>query len=255
MVLLMSTAVIAAFITSVLGHFNYDRLVVNDQLTELFEYVRKPDNEDTHNPFWDINSTDFRCNVGASSGVQTLTYTVKAGDSIGFSVNETFGHPGPQQAYMSRAPGLASEYDGSGDWFRVYSAGTVEERVDTPPLTWATHRACSFTFQLSEDIPAGEYLLRAEGIAVHAAHKLDQAQFYISCAQIKVESSGTGTPGPLVKIPGMYTPTTPGVLIPDRYTYILNYTAPGPAMWPEGTTELRAVRQVPGWNPDPPGGK
>jgi hypothetical protein len=41
----------------------------------------------------------MRCNSGASSGValDTQSYTVVAGDMLGFVVKDTFGHPGPQQ--------------------------------------------------------------------------------------------------------------------------------------------------------------
>lgn len=72
-----------------------------------------------------------------------------------------------------------------------------------------------------------------------------EAQFYVSCAQLRVTGNGTGTPGPLVKIPGVYTPTTPGVLIPDFWSFIRNYTVPGPEMWPAGTKETHVINTFP----------
>ena len=69
-----------------------------------------------------------------------------------------------------------------------------------------------------------------------------ETQFYISCAQIRVTSNGTGTLGPLVNFPGAYTSITPGVLIPDFWTYIRNYTVLGPALWPAGTKISHVVR-------------
>ena len=42
-------------------------------------------------------------------------------------------------------------------------------------------------------------------IALHVAETYGGAQFYIGCAQINVEGGGSGTPGPLVSIPGLYT--------------------------------------------------
>lgn len=42
-------------------------------------------------------------------------------------------------------------------------------------------------------------------IALHAASTYGGAQFYISCAQLNVVNGGSGTPGPLVSIPGVYT--------------------------------------------------
>ena len=49
------------------------------------------------------------------------------------------------------------------------------------------------------------YLVRIEHIALHAASTFQGAQFYLSCAQVKVTNGGSGTPGPLVAIPGVYT--------------------------------------------------
>lgn len=44
-----------------------------------------------------------------------------------------------------------------------------------------------------------------EAIALHAASTFGGAQFYISCGQVQVNNGGSGTPGPLVAIPGVYT--------------------------------------------------
>ena len=47
--------------------------------------------------------------------------------------------------------------------------------------------------------------MRAEQIALHVAESFGGAQFYIGCAQLNVVNGGSGTPGPLVSIPGVYT--------------------------------------------------
>ena len=44
-----------------------------------------------------------------------------------------------------------------------------------------------------------------ENIAVHAASTFGGAQFYISCGQVEITGVGSGTPRPLVAIPGVYT--------------------------------------------------
>ncbi|KAI1475148.1 glycoside hydrolase family 61 protein [Daldinia sp. EC12] len=205
---------------------------------------------------------DFRCNVDANPAE---TYTVHAGDELGFGINEHFGHPGIQQVYLSKAPeGIAAaDYDGSGGWARIYSLtssptnstnSSSTNSDDGEILTWATHNIQNFRFALPTSTPPGEYLLRAEGLAIHAAHKWACAQFYVSCAQIKVIAGGNasnlgagvreGDLGPLVKIPGVYRGDEPGVLIPVFWSFLTNYTAPGPALWPEGTQEQHVVRQL-----------
>ncbi|KAI2467441.1 glycosyl hydrolase family 61-domain-containing protein [Annulohypoxylon bovei var. microspora] len=242
---------LSSTIPLVSAHWKYSRLIVNDEVVgEPWQYIRHHTNSNA--PLTNVNATDFRCNAGAQPAA---TYTVRAGDALGFGIDEHFGHPGIQQAYLSQAPGnaTAAEYDGSGGWARIYSLTTTPTN-GTETLTWATHNIQSFRFVLPADTPAGEYLVRAEGLALHAAHKWAQAQFYVSCAQVKVVSgdatlgkSGRGEEGeigPLVKIPGVYRGDEPGVLIPVFWSYLTNYTAPGPALWPEGTLEQHVAEQL-----------
>jgi hypothetical protein len=216
----------------------------------------------------------MRCNIGGSSGIQnhTETATVHAGDELGFGIGETFGHPGIQQVYLSRAPNLfysntspsISAYDGSGGWARIYSLTTTPTlpngtgtaagknsfvEAQTGAVDWATHMMKTFLFKLPDETPAGEYLLRAEGMAVHAAHKPGGAQFYVSCAQIRVVNkvyqwSNSSEFGPLVKIPGVYRGNEPGVLIPQFWSGLKKYSAPGPALWPPGTQEQHIARYL-----------
>jgi hypothetical protein len=227
------------------AHWNYDHIIVNGQIIgDPYQFVRKTNNSNT--PLQNVNSTDMRCNAGASSGValNTQTYTVAAGDSLGFAVKDTFGHPGPQQVYISKSPGAAAEYDGSGDWTKLYSLTyslNSSAGAGDGLLKWATYRARTFNFKLPRELPAGEYLLRAEGLALHAAHKPNNAQFYIACAQLKVTGNGTGVLEPGIKFPGGYQWNSTGVLMPQFWSKITNYTAPGPKLWPEGTAEAHVL--------------
>lgn len=63
----------------------------------------------------------------------------------------------------------------------------------------------SVTFTVPRNLPSGQYLVRMEAIALHVAQSFGGAQFYISCGQVEVTGGGSGTPGPLVSIPGVYT--------------------------------------------------
>lgn len=67
-----------------------------------------------------------------------------------------------------------------------------------------------------------------EAIALHVASTFGGAQFYISCGQVEVVNGGSGTPGPTVAIPGVYTGYEPGILININYPIPTNYTQPGP---------------------------
>lgn len=75
----------------------------------------------------------------------------------------------------------------------------------------------------------GDYLLRAEHIALHSANSVGGAQFYISCAQVTI-SGGSGTAKPQkVSIPGVYSANDPGILINLYYPKPTSYTPAGPA--------------------------
>jgi len=81
-------------------------------------------------------------------------------------------------------------------------------------------------------IPAGlapgDYLLRAEAIALHSAAGLNGAQFYVTCFQLTVAGSGSVTPSG-VSLPGAYKATDPGIQI-NIYAPLSTYIAPGPAI-------------------------
>lgn len=79
--------------------------------------------------------------------------------------------------------------------------------------------------------PSGEYLLRVEQIALHMAMQPNGAQFYLSCTQIKITGGGSGTPGPLVALPGAYTTNDPGILVNLGSIQPDAYVGPGPAVW------------------------
>lgn len=72
-----------------------------------------------------------------------------------------------------------------------------------------------------------------EHIALHMAMQANKAQFYLACTQVKITSSGKGTPTPLVALPGAYKSSDPGILV-DLGKYLTNpgdYQPPGPAVW------------------------
>ncbi|KAJ4290479.1 hypothetical protein N0V90_010696 [Kalmusia sp. IMI 367209] len=225
------------------AHWTYDRIIVNGEVIgEPWQYVRQHTNG--NNFLSDVTSIDMRCNIDALSGVNTSTYSVTAGDILGFAVKDTFGHPGPQQVYISKAPEDVKNYDGSGDWAKIYTLSDCQTQgcgTGDGIVKWATYRAQTFNFKLPAETPAGEYLLRAEGIAIHAAQKIKGAQFYVACAQIKVTRNSTALLGPTIKFPGTYSSNSTGILIPKIWSQITNYTSPGPKLWPEGTHESHVL--------------
>lgn len=78
-------------------------------------------------------------------------------------------------------------------------------------------------------IPAGDYLMRNEQVALQLAQATNGAQFFLSCAQIRVTGGGSTQPADLVSFPGAYKADDPGILINVNNPVPTSYTNPGPA--------------------------
>ncbi|PPQ65355.1 hypothetical protein CVT26_000070 [Gymnopilus dilepis] len=225
-----ATFVALSLATLASAHYTFPDLIVGGTNTGDWVNVRKTNNYNSQAPVTDVTSADFRCYT-SQTNAQASTATVTAGSTIGIQADQAIYHPGVINVYMAKAPNNnVASWDGSGTvWFKVYqiSAETNGGQSITFPGTGLT----TVNFQIPKNLPSGQYLVRMEQIALHAASTYGGAQFYLSCAQINVTGGGSGTPGPLVAIPGVYTGYEPGILINIYYPIPANYTQPGPPVW------------------------
>jgi cellulase len=140
--------------------------------------------------------------------------------------NEAIGgnHYGPVIIYMSKVSNAKTDA-GAGPWFKVDQQG-----YNVSAEWWATQTLnanCGHrSFTVPADLEPGDYLIRAEVIALHVASSVGGAQFYMSCYQVTVTGSGTKSPAG-VTFPGAYSSSDPGILI-NIYETITSYTIPGP---------------------------
>jgi hypothetical protein len=119
----------AALAQTAMAHYRFNQFIVGSEVTKEYEYVRQ--NSNMNSPVTDVTSKDLICNAGGlTTGAQTKTYKVAPGDTVGFAVDTPIQHPGPLNVYMSKATGDVSEYDGSGDWFKVYTMGKIFHLLD-----------------------------------------------------------------------------------------------------------------------------
>ena len=143
------------------------------------------------------------------------------------------------QVYLTKVPD-ASKADGSTGWFKIFSNSWSKKsggRVGDDD-NWGTRdlNACcgKMDVKIPSDIPAGDYLLRAEALALHTAGQAGGAQFYVSCYQITVSGGGNASPA-TVKFPGAYSSGDPGIRI-NIHAAVDSYIAPGPPVYAGGTT-------------------
>ncbi|KJA15578.1 lytic polysaccharide monooxygenase [Hypholoma sublateritium FD-334 SS-4] len=224
------SAVLVSFAALASAHYTFPSLIVNGAVTPAWADVRQTNNFESNAPVTDVTSADFRC-YNTAINAPALTATVAAGSSIGFQANGAVYHPGVVNVYMAKAPnGNAATWDGSGAvWFKVYQISAVTNGGSS--ITFPAQNALSYSFNIPKSIPSGQYLVRIEQIALHAASTFGGAQFYISCGQVNVTGGGNGTPGPLVSIPGVYTGTEPGIMLNIYYPVPTSYVQPGPVVW------------------------
>ncbi|KAI0344449.1 family 61 glycoside hydrolase [Trametopsis cervina] len=214
---------------SALAHYRWTSLVQGSTITPAYQYVRQ--NTNYNSPVTDVTSNDLRCNTGSqASAATTSTASVAAGSVVGLALDQPIYHQGVVNLYLAKAPGNANAFDGSGPvWFKVHQLTAITNGGSS--ISWQDDNISQVTFTLPKSLPSGQYLLRVEQIALHVAQSFGGAQFYISCAQINVTGGGSGKPGPLVSIPGVYTGREPGILINIYSPIPANYTQPGPAVW------------------------
>ncbi|KAF9264524.1 glycoside hydrolase family 61 protein [Marasmius fiardii PR-910] len=201
-------------------------------------YIRSPE---TNDPVKDLHSKDMICNTNNSAVPQSVA--VKSGNKFTFEwyhenrhddiITDT--HKGAIQVYI--APAL-SDLEGQSVWTKLDT-----QTYDTNLKEWATILLKKTKGQHSvtvPDIPTGDYLLRAEVIALHQAKYIypenhdKGAEFYMSCVQVHVENDS-----PSQKLlggtafPGTYQYDSPGVVW-DLYGTRDKpeaYIAPGPKVW------------------------
>ncbi|CZR67518.1 related to cellulose binding protein CEL1 [Phialocephala subalpina] len=223
---------LAALAATAHAHYTFPALIANGATGAEWSAVRQWTGFQSNGPVTDVSSLSIRCNVGASTKSAPQTVSVAAGSTVGFTAKADISHPGPMLFYMAKVPAgqTAATWDGSGEvWFKIYQDGP--NFGPKRALTWPSQGATSQSVKLPASLPSGEYLIRAEHIALHSASSSGGAQFYISCGQINVTGGGAGTPGPLVAFPGAYKATDPGIMINIYYLVPTTYTQPGPAVW------------------------
>ncbi|KAH9211669.1 glycosyl hydrolase family 61-domain-containing protein [Leptodontidium sp. 2 PMI_412] len=189
-------------------------------------------------PITDVLSNDIACNGGPNPTMSSdKVINVKAGETVKATWRHTLtsaaddvidaSHKGPVMAYMKKVTDATTDSGIGGGWFKISQAG-----LNVATGIWAVTDLISNAGLQSITIPTciedGQYLLRAELIALHSAGSTAGAQFYMECAQINV-TGGTGTTKPAtVSLPGAYSANDPGILI-NIYQTLTSYTIPGPA--------------------------
>jgi cellulase len=117
-------------------------------------------------------------------------------------------------------------------WFKIDGLGLLNPTSMTDGY-WATDVLIannnSWTVEIPPTIAPGNYVLRHEIIALHAAGSADGAQNYPQCVNLAISGTGTASPAGVLATT-FYTATEPSILF-NLYGTLSNYTVPGPALY------------------------
>lgn len=173
-------------------------------------------------------AADKKCPVNPGSSITLQWHYEKGmGDKDTFIIDPS--HKGPCIVYMAK-----SETGAGKVWFKVFEDG-YDAASKKFCVTRLRENKGKMTFKLPTDITPGNYLMRAELIALHEGHELNGAQPYVGCFEITMGGSGTVNPSNLVSIPGVYTPNDAGIYF-NIYKSFSSYPIPGPKVYASGAT-------------------
>ncbi len=202
-------------------------------------------------PIDDVTSDSLACNGPPNPTTPTSkVITVTAGDTVTalwrYMLSTTGTAPadimdpthlGPTIAYLKKVNDATTDSGVGGGWFKIQEDGYNNG-------VWGTSKVINgqgrHAIKIPDCIAPGQYLLRAEMIALHGASNYPGAQFYMECAQLNiVGGSGTKTPS-TVSFPGAYSVSIspfPVVLPPPpTNTFSLSDRAPTPESRSASTT-------------------
>ncbi|KAI0686104.1 glycosyl hydrolase family 61-domain-containing protein, partial [Cytidiella melzeri] len=178
-------------------------------------------------------ATDFVCGKNASKA--QLSAPARAGSLIAFNwvgmdgTSAWIHRVGPLVTYMTPC-GAASceEYEPTVDtkWFKVAELGQLPNDT-TRWYQGEISSTATYNLRLPEDLAQGGYLIRHELISLQNAISPNGIEFYPMCAQLLVNSKGTGEANATVTFPAAYNASI-GDLIFDAYTPpVPSYFFPG----------------------------
>ncbi|KAF6842772.1 endoglucanase II (glycosyl hydrolase family 61) [Colletotrichum musicola] len=244
------------------AHAIFQQLMVAGNLQPKLMGIRAPD--DT-SPLTDVTDGDFGCN--RKTNLKYLSedlVTVTAGDNMGTFWQHTINGPlgsndadnpiagshkgalfkdiytdlstkGPISVYLAKVDDAVNADPYNLDWFKIAHDG-----LDTQTGVWAVDKLIYnggwHYFQMPSCVPAGQYLMRVELLALHEANHEGGAQFYMECAHVLNPNGGSTSGAKFVKFPGAYNAKHRGILVEKAYGSSgqldnsgMAYEIPGPA--------------------------
>jgi hypothetical protein len=186
----------------------------------------------TAEPVKGANNAAVNCGPGAFRA--STVAEVQPGDTLSFDWRgadlSLWPHnTGPMINYLASCGDTpCNEFDASrARWFKIDQQGQKPNSAEWVQADLM--KGGKATTKIPENIAPGNYLIRHEIIALHLASNQGGAEFYPSCAQLKIGGNGNGRPAEsdLISLPGAYSDNEPGILVRNAFQRNLDYKFPG----------------------------
>lgn len=132
-------------------------------------------------------------------------------------------------------------------WFKIDAVGLINPTQITSGY-WGSDVMIgnnnSWTVAIPPTIAPGNYVIRHETIALHAAGQANGAQNYPFCFNLAITSSGTDTPAGVLGTE-LYKATDPGVVYDVYQSTLAAYTIPGPALYSGAVSVTQTLPPAP----------
>lgn len=192
-------------------------------------------------------NADIICHRSATNAM--IAAPVKGGAKIELLWNTwPTSHKGPIMDYLANCNGPCETVDKTTlKWFKIDELALLDPK--TSYGTWSTDvmiaNNITWTVVIPPTIASGNYILRHEIIALHAATALNGAQNYPFCFNLAISTKGTEKPTGVLATT-FYNEKDPGVMYNiDVNPPIPAYTIPGPALWTGAVTHSQTAMPKP----------
>ncbi|KAF9038246.1 glycoside hydrolase [Panaeolus papilionaceus] len=240
-----SGLVALAFASVAYGHTIFQKISVNGADQGQLKAVRAPS---SNNPIQNVQDADLACNKNIVYKDGNII-NIPAGSKVGAWWGHVIGgaqvpndtdnpiapsHKGPVSVYLAKVDNAVTTGTNGLKWFKI-----AQDGFDTSSAKWGVDHMIENGgwqyFTMPTCVAPGQYLMRAELLALHSAYSAGGAQFYVGCGQINVTGSGSSTGTNLVTFPGAYPSNDPSIVIniygaagaPNNN--LKPYTVPGPS--------------------------
>jgi hypothetical protein len=190
---------------------------------------------DDPSPVKNLDDSAMACGPNAQPGKLVANITAGSQVTIAWATGENSHWPhntGPILDYLAECgPRTCDEFDTqTAKWFKIQQAG---RRSDGLWKQQDLFEGKTVTTTIPPNLPAGNYMLRHEILALHLAQNVGGIEVYASCIQLAVKASGEpqvdrSALAPTTVFPGAYKLTDPGIFTKNPFDTQLDYPFPGP---------------------------